>query len=101
MDTLSTRPAQPERADNEERAGNTSKGEPPHLFVARPRAIEALGAGQIPIPRQVDASGDEGADADGEEGEACFAGVEVVDAGEDYGVGLQEYVEYGVFGDGG
>jgi len=68
MDTLSTRPTQPERADNEKRAGDASKGQPPHLFVARPRAAEALGAGQVPVPRQVDASGDEGADADGKEG---------------------------------
>ena len=100
MDTLSTRPAQPERTDNEKRAGDASERQPPHLFVARPRAIEALRAGQVPVPRQVDASGDKGADADREEGETCFTGVEVVDAGEDYGIGLQEYVEYGVFGGG-
>jgi hypothetical protein len=57
-----------------------------------------LCAGENDVPGKVEAGGYDCAHADGEEGEAGFACVEVVYAGEDYGVGLEEDVEYGICG---
>lgn len=89
-------PAQPKRTYHEERASDTCEGQAAHFLVLRPRTLGALGAEQDRVPGQVHDCGDDCADADGEEGEACFSAVEVVDAGENDGVGLEVDVEYGV-----
>lgn len=77
------RPGEPEGGEDEERACDAGEREPQHLLVAGPGFVKLLGAGEVPVPGQVEAGGEQGADADGEEGEALFAGGEVVDAGED------------------
>lgn len=61
--------------------------------------LGALGAEEDGVPGEVHDCGDDCADTNGEEGEACFAAIEAVDAGENYGVGLQVDVEYGVWVD--
>jgi hypothetical protein len=88
MNVFSRGPAKPETRNDEEWSSYACQRQAHHFFVARPGLVGALGAGQIPVPCQVEAGGNQGADADGEEGEALFTGGEAVDAGEDYGVGL-------------
>lgn len=46
---------------------------------------------EIGVPGEVDCEGDDTAYADCEEGEAAFAGGKAVDAGVDYGEGLEEH----------
>lgn len=86
MNALSRRPSQPKGADDEERACDTCQWQSAHFFLLRPRAVEALGAGEVPVPGEVDCGRYDGADADRKECEARLTGVEVVDALEDYGV---------------
>ena len=88
MYIFSRSPAEPETRNDKEWSRYACQRQAHHFFVARPGFVRALGAGQIPVPCQVEAGRNQGADADGEESEALFAGGEAVDAGEDYGVGL-------------
>lgn len=90
-------PAEPEARGDEERPRDAGEREAHHFLVAAPRRAGLLRARQVPVPGQVDGGGDEGADADGEEGQALLARREVVDVGEDERVGLQVDVEYGVW----
>jgi hypothetical protein len=99
VDILPRSPSQPERRYDEERPRYTSQWQATHFLVRGPWALEALGARENRVPGEVHCSGYDGAHADGEEGETGFAAIEVVDACEDYGVGLQVDVEYGVCGE--
>lgn len=83
MDTFPCRPAEPEGTDYEERASDTREWQATHFFVLRPRALQTLCASENGVPGEVHDRRDEGADADGQEGETSFAAVEAVDAGED------------------
>lgn len=48
-----------------------------------PGALAVVGTCEDAVPGEVHGGGDDGADADGDEGEAGFAAVEGVDVGED------------------
>jgi hypothetical protein len=89
-------PAKPKGTNYEERTGDASERETSHLFVLGPRTLLTLGAEKDLVPGEVHACGYDCADADGEEREADFATVEVVDGGEYYRVGLEVDVENGV-----
>jgi hypothetical protein len=93
---LTRSPTEPEGTDYEEGTRNASEREAAHFFVLRPRTLIALGAKKDLVPGEVHACGYDGADADGKKGEADFAAVEVIDGGEDDGVGLKVDVENGV-----
>ena len=96
MDIFTGGPAEPEAREHEEGPCDAGEREAHHFLIAGPGLVESLCPRKVPVPAEVEAGGDEGADADGEEGEALFAGGEVVDAGEDDGVGLEVYVEDGI-----
>ena len=98
MDRGARRPAEPEGGENEEGAGEAGEGEAAHFFAAGPGFVGGLRAPQDEVPEEVEGGGEDGADADGEEGEAFLAGVEVVDVGEDEGEGLEVDVEDCVWG---
>lgn len=89
-------PAEPKRADDEERARDAREGQAAHFFNFRPGALLPLRAREDSVPGEVHYRRDEGAYTNRQEREACFAAVEGVDAGEDDGIGLQVDVEYGV-----
>lgn len=94
MHVFPRRPAEPEAGYHEKRTRDAGEWQAAHFFVGGPGALEPVGAQQDGVPGEVHAGGDEGAETDGQEGEAVFAAVEGVDGGEDYGVGLQVDVEY-------
>lgn len=50
---------------------------------------------EVSVPGEVDCEGDDAADADCEEGETALPGGEAVDAGVDYGKGLEEHWDGG------
>lgn len=68
MDGGAGRPAEPEAGDDEEGAGDAGEGEATHFFVLGPGFGGGAGAAEDQVPGEVEGGGDDGADADGEEG---------------------------------
>lgn len=98
VDVLAGGEAEPEEADDEERAAQAGEREPAELFLAGEggEARVGLGAADEGVPGEDEGQGEEGAAADGEEGEAGFAGAEAVEGVKDDGEGLEGHVEDGV-----
>ncbi|KAB8437333.1 hypothetical protein FH972_025013 [Carpinus fangiana] len=90
------RPANPEETNGEERPADAGERQAAVLLDTGPRFALRLGLAQERVPPEVDDAGEDGTDANAEEGEALLAEREAVDGWEDDGEGLEKDVHNGV-----